>query len=889
MPARLRAPVLAVSLWATFGLTACVTGCAPNFDIEPPTTDGSANTDGTAPGTTCAQDSDCPAGLPFCNPRTLTCVECFGTGQCPAEFLCAAGACVEAEACTKDTECQDNPARPFCDRTLSLCVQCAVEAQCPAGFTCSLGACVKPPACDDDSTCRIAGLVCNPTTNACVECLIDPQCPDGQVCRDLNCEPKGLNPNECPATKDCAGLACGPDAVCGVSCGACDGQDACQDGQCVCVPACDGKQCGPDGCGGLCGECNDGNSCTVDTCDPAGQCLFDPVPAEGSQCEDGLFCTTGETCQKGLCKGGPRDCNDPIGRQCEVGQCNEDTNACEFRPAEAGKACDDGFQCTVNDQCDGKGSCTGPTKDCDDGDPCTTDRCDLVQGCKSIAKNRDEPCDDGLFCTINEVCQFVGGATKLSCVGVARSCANLGDICNDAACDEINDQCVKDPAPREGAICDDNLFCTVDDKCASGQCKGSTRDCGDGLNCTGDLCDEAKNECVSTLDAGNCLISNACFASGDGRPGFACQFCDPAQSTSAWSLRAGFCFIDGACYADGATRPGNVCQQCATGTSTSAWDINTDSRPCPDNLFCTINETCSGGVCQTTALDCSSLDNECNDGVCSEGTDQCVRQAATGRSCNDGKNCTGPDTCNSGGTCQGSENCGVGQSCDPANECALNAAGLPFNESFEVAAASNLGKFWKLESTGQGRIQITGSGSPTAGTKALSMDSASGNARNQATLSLDLAGGTAPITLAFDWRQYGDETDTMPDSFNGNSNSDGVAFSADGTTWYRLTQLSDRSGAGATNWGSETISLSAALTARGLSSATIILVRFQQFDNNAINFSVPANGDGLLFDNIKIFSCTPACGGKNCGADGCGGSCGTCTGGQTCNGSGVCQ
>jgi hypothetical protein len=35
-------------------------------------------------------------------------------------------------------------------------------------------------------------------------------------------------------------------------------------------------------------------------------------------------------------------------------------------------------------------------------------------------------------------------------------------------------------------------------------------------------------------------------------------------------------------------------------------------------------------------------------------------------------------------------------------------------------------------------------------------------------------------------------------------------------------------------------------------------------------------------------TCTPSCTGKNCGDDGCGGSCGTCSGGQTCN-SGVCE
>jgi hypothetical protein len=34
--------------------------------------------------------------------------------------------------------------------------------------------------------------------------------------------------------------------------------------------------------------------------------------------------------------------------------------------------------------------------------------------------------------------------------------------------------------------------------------------------------------------------------------------------------------------------------------------------------------------------------------------------------------------------------------------------------------------------------------------------------------------------------------------------------------------------------------------------------------------------------------CTPMCAGKNCGSDGCGGSCGSCTGG-TCSAAGVCN
>ena len=32
----------------------------------------------------------------------------------------------------------------------------------------------------------------------------------------------------------------------------------------VCIPKCTGKACGPDGCGGLCGTCNPGTSCSTD-------------------------------------------------------------------------------------------------------------------------------------------------------------------------------------------------------------------------------------------------------------------------------------------------------------------------------------------------------------------------------------------------------------------------------------------------------------------------------------------------------------------------------------------------------------------------------------------------------------------------------------------------
>src|ERR1044071_1995337 len=59
----------------------------------------------------------------------------------------------------------------------------------------------------------------------------------------------------CPS---CGAAKCGGDG-CGGSCGECDDGESCTaDGRCACVPQCGEKKCGGDGCGGTCGECEGG-------------------------------------------------------------------------------------------------------------------------------------------------------------------------------------------------------------------------------------------------------------------------------------------------------------------------------------------------------------------------------------------------------------------------------------------------------------------------------------------------------------------------------------------------------------------------------------------------------------------------------------------------------
>jgi hypothetical protein len=94
----------------------------------------------------------------------------------------------------------------------------------------------------------------------------------------------------------------------------------------------------------------------------------------GTACEDGNACTTGDTCVDGTCQGGPRlVCDDH--NVCTDDTCNP-ASGCVFTDNTA--PCEDGNPCTTGDICaDGVCKHGGPTN-CDDGNCCTIDGCDLA-------------------------------------------------------------------------------------------------------------------------------------------------------------------------------------------------------------------------------------------------------------------------------------------------------------------------------------------------------------------------------------------------------------------------------------------------------------------------------------------------------------------------------
>jgi len=90
--------------------------------------------------------------------------------------------------------------------------------------------------------------------------------------------------DDCKCTPNCLGLDCGPDPICGESCGTCSSGWTCNAlGQCIsdCIPNCAGRVCGPDPvCGQSCGTCTGALECVN------GECIC----IDDYDCDDNSIC-----------------------------------------------------------------------------------------------------------------------------------------------------------------------------------------------------------------------------------------------------------------------------------------------------------------------------------------------------------------------------------------------------------------------------------------------------------------------------------------------------------------------------------------------------------------------------------------------------------------------
>jgi len=621
---------------------------------------------------TCDDGAFC-TGADTCNGSQLRCAThagnpCAGGPQCnnvcdeTLDNCAVAGGtpCTDdGNACTDD-QCNGAGSCTHPNNT----APCDDGDACTTVDVCAGGTCVgsTPPNCDDGNTCTDddcdPGSGCTHTNNT-APCSDGSACTVGDTCSGGSCDP-GAPPN-CDDGNVCTNDGCNPASGCTHA----NNTVPCSDGSvCTVGDTCSGGVCA----GGSSLNCDDGNPCTDDGCNPVSGCTHSNNTAP---CGDGNACTSGDACNGGACvPGPPLDCNDS--NACTDDTCNPGSGCVNTNNTSP---CNDGNACTTNDTCAG-GSCAGGSApDCNDFNVCTTDTCIPASGCQHT--NNAVACSDGNACTVGDVC---GGGSCTS--GAAANC----DDTNPCTTDSCNPATGCTHSPIAGCCnvdsqCADSDMCSTNERCVGHACISDPVSCNDGNPCTDDSCNPVSG-CVHVFNNAPCNDGNSC-TTGDACNGGTCQGGPPPN-----------CNDGNPCTTDSCTPTGGC-------THTN------NTVPCNDGLFCTVNDTCSGGSCTGSPRDCSAAGGECRTGQCNESLGQCIGPPKPdGTPCQDGNACTSGETCANGicttGTpvvCAACEICEPNAGCQKGPRPTCRGPVLPLKGKIQISdRVPNAGDLvaWKL-------------------------------------------------------------------------------------------------------------------------------------------------------------------------------------------------
>jgi hypothetical protein len=360
---------------------------------------------------------------PQCNPWLKKCKK-----QCVAANACESASCL-VDAVTKKFDCvkkaltcnDNNPCTTDVCDTVKGCINTYVTSQ-----TCQ-------QYCKLNSDCASYGV----KKNASLKCKI-PYC--------------DTTTTSCKLKDDTSNTSCKPITTeCNLICKA---KNACDSVKCVRQPGTNKFDCVHKGI-----TCNDGKSCTVDTCDSKKGCVytFKKGPQCQQLCDKDLDCAAWgvsqkleDKCQKAVCDAKLGSCKAVQGTI--TSKCTPPTNQCTFsKDCPQGKfgtvccvkglnkqCCDNECQtdldCVPTDKktqwgycksknngkkvCIIKKKCTVNT-DCDDSNACTKDVCLSDYGfCKNIPR-----CIDNSQCTL-DICTPGADGKSYTCKNPVRSCTN---------------------------------------------------------------------------------------------------------------------------------------------------------------------------------------------------------------------------------------------------------------------------------------------------------------------------------------------------------------------------------------------------------------------------------------------------------------------------------
>jgi hypothetical protein len=726
--------------------------------------------------------------------------------------------------------------------------------ECPSGQPCIDGTCEEPIACESSKDCDEG--VCDKGTGVCVDCLEDADCDEGFRCSGKECIPAV----ECTSDKDCKALG----MICDKESGYC--VECLADFDCAEDHFCSVEQCVPDVCepGALTCEATAVWACA----DNGSQLEF--VQA----CAVGTFCEGGE-CKPWICEPGTVECQGTVAVTCnELGSGPGTSEDCSALDAVCvGGECLPVF-------------CEDGTVECQEGNV-------LVTCLELGTKIESVPCPAGTFCDAGKpsCVPWVCVPESAFCSGsIAKQCDALGSaVVKEEDCASAGKICVGGQCAVQVCI-PDSVWCV------SGQ---ATATCdADGLG----------------YDTTSCGLQQSCWDAGC-HP-WAClpsqPYCSGTTALVCDALGKGAVGAGQDCAAQGKGCLKGICACVPASCEKAGFQCGNGPDGCGGILVCGV---CLPGLaCVANKCACvpACTGKECGDNGCGGTCGTC----AAGLQCMGGKCACVPSTCQALGVvcglwddgCGGTLNCGacqLGWACDKGVcKCTPNCTGkacgsdgcggscgtCPFpNDVCESgqcnckpASCISLGYECGTPSDGCGKTLVCGTcpdGKACNNGKCACAPQCTG--KQCGVNGCGGSCGTCGAGKTCSNFQCVDNT-TLPGCKTSTSSGCGgcaceacVCATDPFCCWSSWDSLcvsyctSQCGGCGKPSCGN------------GLCEGI-----------NGENCST-CNSDCICQPGQKCYSgacCTPNCAGKVCGSDGCGGSCGTCTGpNQACqNGKCVC-
>lgn len=486
--------------------------------------------------------------------------------------------------------------------------------------------------------------------------------------------------------------------------------------------ACDEVWCDPANEGA---ECDDGNPCTNDLCDPAFHCVCVPL-ADGTP-TPGVSPAIGD-CGMEICVAGkgvraPLLEDLPLDVPCVDEACGPDGTPIS-KPTPAGAPCDGAAGGAT--QCNGQGQCVGCLVDgecpttvchvpkCEDGtcaivpagagmplpdelqtaNDCRRLACDAAGGVVSEPDPLDLPADDGNECT-EETC--AGGSPQ--------HLPKLGASCAGGRCDAtgVCVQCLEhgdcpDPGACRTPVCVNNVCSATNDPknspCGGGKCDGL----GNCVNCTSDSDCGNDTDCIDfECEAGACVKEIAIGAKlpGNKQKKGDCKVlvCNPLGVPVPKDDDSDVPADDGNPCTEESCKAGAPKSEVLVGASCGGDQLCNDAGHCVDCLTdsdCTPETckkaSCTGGACTYAPV---GKGTPCQGGKC-DGNGQCS-------GCLDPMADCPPKECSvascAAGACsyapaQKGTPCSDGKACDGAGKCSLGALGAPCDGGAQCASGS---------------------------------------------------------------------------------------------------------------------------------------------------------------------------------------------------------